>query len=82
MSSVRYKGEKITIKESMNLSKLLPQQKAYWTYLGSLTTPPLWESVTWIVFKEPVYCTEQQVPDLDFDHKEKKLNSCLVLALN
>jgi carbonic anhydrase len=61
MSSVRYKGEKITIKESMNLSKLLPQQKAYWTYLGSLTTPPLWESVTWIVFKEPVYCTEQQI---------------------
>ncbi len=33
----------------------------YWTYEGSLTTPPLLESVIWIVFKEPIRVSEEQV---------------------
>ena len=33
----------------------------YWTYEGSLTTPPLYESVTWIVFKEPIEMSDDQV---------------------
>ncbi|XP_037599862.1 carbonic anhydrase 5A, mitochondrial isoform X4 [Cebus imitator] len=35
-------------------SGLLPTCRDYWTYPGSLTTPPLTESVTWIIQKEPV----------------------------
>lgn len=33
----------------------------YWAYEGSLTNPPLHESVTWIVFKEPIEMSADQV---------------------
>lgn len=33
----------------------------YYTYKGSLTTPPYYESVTWIVYKTPVYVSSQQI---------------------
>ncbi len=33
----------------------------YWTYEGSLTTPPLNECVLWVVFKEPLVVTSKQV---------------------
>ena len=35
--------------------------KCYWTYEGSLTTPPLYESVTWIVMKEPIVISKGQL---------------------
>uniref|UniRef100_A0A7N5KNW9 Carbonic anhydrase 2 n=1 Tax=Ailuropoda melanoleuca TaxID=9646 RepID=A0A7N5KNW9_AILME len=40
---------------------LLPASLDYWTYLGSLTTPPLLECVTWIVLKEPVSVSKEQI---------------------
>lgn len=40
---------------------LLPGSLNYWTYEGSLTTPPLLESVTWIVCKEPISLSSEQV---------------------
>ncbi|XP_041047738.1 carbonic anhydrase 7 isoform X2 [Carcharodon carcharias] len=40
---------------------LLPKCRDYWTYPGSLTTPPLYESVTWIVFREPIRVSEKQM---------------------
>ena len=33
----------------------------YWTYEGSLTTPPLAECVLWVVFKEPMKMSQEQV---------------------
>ncbi|XP_055525018.1 carbonic anhydrase 2 [Wyeomyia smithii] len=33
----------------------------YYTYKGSLTTPPYYESVTWIVYKTPVYVSRLQI---------------------
>ncbi|XP_072926278.1 carbonic anhydrase 5A, mitochondrial isoform X3 [Hemitrygon akajei] len=33
---------------------LIPSCSDYWTYPGSLTTPPLTESVTWVIMKDPI----------------------------
>lgn len=35
-----HKGDRVTLAEPCDPSKLLPENKAFWTYLGSLTTPP------------------------------------------
>ncbi|XP_067290884.1 carbonic anhydrase 2 [Pseudorasbora parva] len=40
---------------------LLPKSLDYWTYLGSLTTPPLHESVTWIVCKHTISVSSAQM---------------------
>jgi hypothetical protein len=33
----------------------------FYTYQGSLTTPTCDEKVTWIVVKDPIYATEEQI---------------------
>ncbi|KAK2859668.1 hypothetical protein Q5P01_004288 [Channa striata] len=44
-----------------NPATLLPACLDYWTYEGSLTTPPLYESVTWIVCKDPIHLSQTQM---------------------
>lgn len=46
----------------IDLNSLLPQEsRAYYTYMGSLTTPPCTEDVLWMVMKQPVQVSPQQV---------------------
>ena len=49
-----------------NFTQLLPEGagKCYWNYEGSLTTPPLLESVIWIVLKGDLELSEDQVRHL------------------
>lgn len=47
--------------EAIDLNKLLPENRAYWTYMGSLTTPPCTEGVLWMVLKQPVQVAPDQV---------------------
>lgn len=46
---------------TMDVSQLLPQQREYYTYMGSLTTPPCTEGVLWIVLKQPVEISSEQL---------------------
>lgn len=61
---IKYKGDIRAIKEDIDLQEMLPKEKSYWTYLGSLTTPPLWETVTWIIFEKPIQCRQEHVSDI------------------
>jgi carbonic anhydrase len=47
--------------EAINLAQLLPENRNYWTYMGSLTTPPCTEGVLWMVMKQPVPVSAEQV---------------------
>jgi carbonic anhydrase len=44
-----------------NASDFLPANSAYFTYRGSLTTPPCTEGVTWFVLKTPITISAEQV---------------------
>ena len=44
-----------------DLMQLLPAKHGYYTFEGSLTTPPCSEHVRWFVLKEPVQASAQQV---------------------
>jgi carbonic anhydrase len=46
---------------AINPNQLLPVDRTYFTYMGSLTEPPCTEGVTWIVMKNPVFVSAQQV---------------------
>jgi carbonic anhydrase len=46
---------------SINAARLLPTRRSYFSYMGSLTTPPCTEGVRWVVMKEPITVSSQQV---------------------
>lgn len=46
---------------TINANDLLPAGRGYYTFAGSLTTPPCSEGVTWYVMKNPVGVSKVQV---------------------
>ena len=46
---------------TVNITDLLPTNQGYFTFDGSLTTPPCSENVRWIVLKNPVEASEKQL---------------------
>lgn len=61
LHEIIHKGDESTFSEEFNPSLLFPDDKEYWTYEGSLTTHPFHESVTWILFKNPIEVSEDQI---------------------
>tara|TARA_R110001583_G_C5646463_1_gene408328 strand:+ start:2044 stop:2865 length:822 start_codon:yes stop_codon:yes gene_type:complete len=57
-------GETKLIDADFDLNKNLPQDKGYYTYNGSLTTPPCTENVTWFIYKSPITISVDQVKQL------------------
>ncbi|MGC9159244.1 MAG: carbonic anhydrase [Terracidiphilus sp.] len=47
-------GSSKEVKEMVNPGGLLPVDRGYWTYMGSLVTPPCTEGVRWYVFQQTV----------------------------
>ncbi len=58
------KGETKLIDANFDLNKSLPTKKEYYTYRGSLTTPPCTQNVTWFVYKTPITISVDQVKQL------------------
>ncbi|MFN0200735.1 MAG: carbonic anhydrase [Bacteroidia bacterium] len=54
------KKAEVTTSVTLNLSDILPTDKKYYTYTGSLTTPPCSQGLQWILFKEPVQISKAQ----------------------
>ena len=65
IDKIPFCGNKVTISEQMDPTNFIPNNpkmpKRFWTYQGSLTTPPLLESVIWIVFQQTLKISKQQV---------------------
>ncbi|CAN5921325.1 hypothetical protein BH11PSE8_BH11PSE8_42540 [soil metagenome] len=55
------KGEEVAARVSIDLNALLPAERSYFTYMGSLTTPPCSEGVLWMVMKSPVHISAEQI---------------------
>ena len=55
-------GEHKKISNSpISAAKLLPKNKQYAQFKGSLTTPPCSEGVNWVVLKSPIHVSKQQL---------------------
>jgi carbonic anhydrase len=55
------KGEEVAARVVIDLNHLLPQDRRYFTYMGSLTTPPCSEGVLWMVMQQPVTLSAEQI---------------------
>lgn len=73
--------------DRFTVADLFPTNKGYYTYNGSLTTPPCTEGVTWIVMKEPISASLAQIQKISSIMKQnnrpvQKLNSRQVQSYN
>jgi len=55
------KNQEIVLTENINLVDLLPANQQYYTYTGSLTTPPCTQGVDWIILKTPLELSADQI---------------------
>ncbi len=57
-------GEEVKKAFEFDVNKILPASMGYYTYDGSLTTPPCSEGVKWLVLKTPIKASKAQLEKL------------------
>ncbi len=77
-------NEKNNLKSDIYAYKILPDNKNYYSFTGSLTTPPCSEGVTWLVLKNAVNISKSQLKDFEEvmpvnNRPIQKLNSRYIL---
>ncbi|MFY8087464.1 MAG: carbonic anhydrase, partial [Rubrivivax sp.] len=55
------KGEEAAARVQLDPAEILPTDRRYFTYMGSLTTPPCSEGVQWVVMRQPVTMSPEQL---------------------
>lgn len=59
-------GDKKSVKKGLNVNGVLPEDKTYYRFNGSLTTPPCSEGVRWFVLSTSVTVSEKEIKK--FEH--------------
>jgi carbonic anhydrase len=58
----RKKGKEEVLEQiQIDISSVLPDDRSYYTFSGSLTTPPCTEDVIWFVLKHPVTISAAEI---------------------
>jgi carbonic anhydrase len=55
------KQEEVAVPTAIDLNQLLPADRRYYTFMGSMTTPPCSEGVLWLVMQQPLTASARQI---------------------
>lgn len=58
------KGESFSSKTLINIKDMFPSDSQYYTYSGSLTTPPCSEIATWFVYQTAIEASSSQITSI------------------
>lgn len=73
-------SEPVELKNRVIPSDLIPENRGYYRFSGSLTTPPCSEGVRWLLMKSPLTASKEQIEA--FKHAVNHDNNRPIQALN